>query len=142
MSTSSHDKLNQTTTRVLVVEDDADNARLVEYILGREGYRVDLVTTAEAALEASSRARTGHPFDVLVTDLVLPGLDGLELARVLCAIEPDLPVIVMTAHSSPDHTERARMLGISEYLHKPLMAPALVRSIERAVPRTDRGVLT
>lgn len=130
-----------TALRVLVVEDDPDNARLVEYILNREGYRVDVASTAEFALERSAAARATHPFDLVVTDLVLPGLDGIELARVLRAIEPNLPVIVMTAHSTPDSADRARLLGISEYLHKPLMAPALVRSAERALHRTDREVL-
>jgi CheY-like chemotaxis protein len=123
---------------VLVVEDDPDNARLVEYILAREGYRVEIVDHAESALEFANQARRSDPFDVVVTDIVLPGLDGLELARVLRTIEPDLPVITMTAHSTPEHAERARALGITEYLHKPLMTPALIRSIERAIQSTDR----
>ncbi len=127
---------------MLVVEDDPDNGCLVEYILERAGYRVELVSSAERALDLSTAAATDRPFDAVVTDLVLPGIDGLELARVLRSIEPGLPVVVMTAHSSPDSTERARMLGLGEYLHKPLMAPALVRSVARSLRSSDRSVLT
>ena len=117
------------TTRVLVVEDDADALLLLRLILGsRPGYEVVFCRNPAQARAVAARRR----FDVLVTDLHLPGMDGLELAAALRETDPTLPVLLVTAHATIDAAVRAVKGSVTDFLTTPLHADAVCAAIDAA----------
>ena len=78
-------------------------------------------------------------FDVVITDLKMPGLSGLELVGQLHAVKPKLPIILMTAYGSTETTIEATRLGAFEYVHKPFEMKALMHGVERWLLGADRG---
>jgi len=122
--------------RVLVVDDDPKTVELVKLYLNRDGYRV---LTAYDGIEALRLAREGHP-DLIVLDLMLPGVDGLEICRTLRA-ESDMPVIMLTARTTDQDKLRGLDIGADDYVTKPFSPRELVarvRAILRRLPG-ERG---
>ncbi|MEO6712526.1 MAG: response regulator transcription factor [Mycobacteriales bacterium] len=132
-------------TRILVVDDDPTVAEVVTRYFEREGYLVECCADGEAALERA----LADPPDLVVLDLMLPGMDGLEVCRRLRAVAP-VPVIMLTARG--DETDRVvgLELGADDYLTKPFSPRELtlrVQSILRRVaaplaPATDPTLLS
>ncbi len=116
-------------TRLLLVEDDASLADGLRRVLAAEGHEVVVEANGERGLEL---AETGR-FDVVVTDLKLPGLSGLELVRRLHAIRPRLPVLLMTAHGTTETAIEATKLGAYDYLLKPFEMDELIALVAQAV---------
>ena len=135
--------------RVLVVDDDAKTVELVKLYLNRDGYKV---LTAYDGIEALRLARESHP-DLIVLDLMLPGVDGLEVCRTL-RNESDVPIIMLTART----TEQARLtgldLGADDYVTKPFSPRELAarvrvvlrrlpgETLQRGPPEVKHGELT
>ena len=122
--------------RVLVVDDDAKTVELVKLYLKRDGYRV---LTAYDGIEALRLAREGHP-DLIVLDLMLPGIDGLEICRTL-RTESDVPVIMLTAKTTDQDKLVGLDLGADDYVTKPFSPRELaarVRAVLRRLPG-ERG---
>ena len=118
--------------RVLVVDDDAKTVELVKLYLNRDGYRV---LTAYDGIEALRLARESHP-DLIVLDLMLPGLDGLEVCRVLRA-ESDVPIIMLTAKTTEQDKLTGLDLGADDYVTKPFSPRELaarIRAVLRRLP--------
>ncbi len=115
--------------RVWVAEDDRSMRWVLERALRREGMQV---TGFENAAALETRLREGPAPDVLITDIRMPGLDGLALMRRLHEQEPDLPVIVMTAHSDLDSAVASYRGGAFEYLPKPFDIDEAVALVRRA----------
>lgn len=115
--------------RLLLADDLASLRESLRRLLAREGYQVVGVDRAEAVLEAVAR----EPFDALLLDLSMPGLGGWEALRRLADAHPELPVIVITAHSN----QRAWVepLGAMALLEKPLDIPQLLAVVNEAVGR-------
>src|SRR5207247_2216381 len=101
-------------TRILVVEDDATVAEVVSRYLEREGYQVEIVGDGRVALDRA----TARPPDLMVLDLMLPGLDGFEVFRGLRAVAP-VPVIMLTARGDEDQRVAGLELGADDYVSKP-----------------------
>src|SRR5262245_13764561 len=102
--------------RVLIVDDNPTNLKLVSYLVKANGYEVDTATDAEAAIAAIAAQRPR----VILMDVQLPGIDGLELTRRLKA-DPatrDISIIVVTAYAMKDDQERARAAGCDDYVTK------------------------
>lgn len=122
---------------VLVVDDEEDILELVKYNLGREGYKVSTVGSGETALRAA-RARTP---DLIVLDLMLPGVDGLEVCRVLKA-DPqtrDIPILMMSAKGEEADIVTGLELGADDYVTKPFSPRVLVARVRALLRRpTDR----
>jgi len=115
--------------RVLLVDDDPGLLRLLTLRLEAAGYRVDSCASGEEAL---ARLKVKRPRAV-VTDLRMPGIDGMTLFHQIHHQDPTLPVIILTAHGSiPDAVEATRH-GVYGYLTKPIEAPALLALLERAM---------
>ena len=115
--------------RVLVAEDDAAMRQLFGRILTEEG-----LTVVEARDGLAAIARLGERFDVVLTDLKMPGADGLEVLRHVQNRWPQTPVIVITAFGSIPGAVDAMRLGAFDYLSKPLPAPQSLRdAIQRAL---------
>ncbi len=120
------------TKRVLVVDDDAKTVELVKLYLNRDGYRV---LTAYDGIEALRLARESHP-DLIVLDLMLPGIDGLEVCRTLRA-ESDVPIIMLTARTTEQDRLTGLDLGADDYVTKPFSPKELaarVRVVLRRLP--------
>jgi len=122
--------------RVLVVDDDIKTVELVKLYLNRDGYKA---LTAYDGIEALRLAQEGHP-DLIVLDLMLPGLDGLQVCRTLRS-ESDVPIIMLTAKT----TEQDRLTGLDsgadDYVTKPFSPKELaarVRVVLRRLPG-ERG---
>jgi two-component system alkaline phosphatase synthesis response regulator PhoP len=122
--------------RVLVVDDDEKTVELVKLYLNRDGYRVD---TAYNGLEALELARKNHP-DLIVLDLMLPGMDGFEVCRTLRQ-ESDVPIIMLTARSTDQDKLTGLEIGADDYVTKPFSPRELaarVRVVLRRLPG-ERG---
>jgi two-component system response regulator GlrR len=115
--------------RILVVDDDENLLRLLTIRLRRAGYGVD---AAAGGRDALARARSSQP-DVVITDVRMPGLDGMALFESLRAQHPTLPVIILTAHGTiPDAVEATRR-GVFAYLTKPFDSDELLGSVDQAL---------
>ena len=122
--------------KVLVVDDDAKTVDLVKLYLNRDGYRV---FTAGDGNEALRLARENHP-DLIVLDLMLPGISGLEVCRVLRE-ESDVPIIMLTALTTDEDRLKGLDLGADDYVTKPFSPRELaarVRAVLRRLPG-ERG---
>jgi len=120
--------------RVLFVDDEPALAKLYPEMLDRMGYQVVACTSSLEALEAfhTDPAR----FDLVVTDLTMPNMTGLELAEKLNEIHPNTPVILCTGFSETVDGPEARRLGIRETLMKPILADDLAQAVGRVL---DQG---
>jgi two-component system response regulator AtoC len=116
---------------VLLIDDDQGTTELLTEVLQKEAYAVDAATTGQAAL-AQARA---FPFDVVLADLRLPDLDGIEVLRTLHGLDPDLPVIVMTAFGSMETAVEAIREGAYDYISKPFNLAEVRLTVRRALER-------
>lgn len=117
------------TSLVLLVEDnDIIRRVIVEELAGRYGYEVEAFAEAESALQ---RARE-MPFDVVVMDISLPGMNGIEALKNLRSTDryDQHPIIAITAYAASDDRERFLSEGFSEYLPKPFSGEELARTIQ------------
>jgi two-component system cell cycle response regulator DivK len=115
--------------RILVVEDDLDNRRIVVKVLSTAGHRVLEASDGGSAIEV---ARREHP-DLIIMDLALPGMDGWEASRRLKA-DPetaDIPIVALTAFAMRGDEERAREAGCDAYLSKPCRPQAIRDAVQR-----------
>jgi len=122
--------------RVLIVDDDVKTVELVKLYLNRDGHKV---LTAYNGLEALRLAREGHP-NLIVLDIMLPGIDGLQVCRTLRA-ESDVPIIMLTAKTTDQDKLAGLGLGADDYVTKPFSPRELaarVRAVLRRLPG-ERG---
>src|SRR5438093_289848 len=115
--------------KILLIEDDAGTASALQKVLREEDYLVDVAARGDEGL----RRAMGQAYDVVITDLKLPGLGGLELVSQLHAAQPRLPIILMTAHGTTETAIEATKLGAFEYLMKPFEADELFDLVAAAV---------
>jgi DNA-binding NtrC family response regulator len=116
---------------VLIVDDRAEIAEMIAEDLCERGY----VGTAESAPREALRILLTERVDVLVTDLRMPEVNGLELVRQSMQLDPSRPVIVMTAYSSIDTAIEATDRGAFQYLVKPFRLEALAQILGQAFAR-------
>jgi two-component system sensor histidine kinase/response regulator len=126
----------RTALRVLVVEDDAVNQRLVKAVLEREGMLADLASDGLEALEALTRAH----YDVVLLDLLMPVMDGFTCATEIRRLErergqPPIPILAVSALDEPAVTERCRQAGIDGQLRKPFEPKHLRRLLRRLLQK-------
>jgi len=118
---------------LLIADDDPGLRESLERTLTREGYRVVLASDGRAALE---RVQAGG-VDLIVTDLKMPGLTGLELLRAAKAILPDVDVILLTAFGTVEEAVKAMKDGAYDFLTKPFRREQLIKLIDKALERRD-----
>jgi len=114
---------------ILIIEDDARSAQSLQRLLTSQGYAVTLCHRGD---EGFNRARQ-EPFDVVITDFRLPGVDGMELIRQLHAEKPRLPMVLMTAFGTTETAIEATKHGAFEYILKPFDVAELLEVVKRAV---------
>lgn len=111
--------------RVLLVEDDDDNRELMAEVLASFGCEVLSAATGQEGLKTLSE----HSVDVVVTDIGMPGMGGLEMARAAKAIAPKVPVVVVTGWAERDDITNARGRDVDAVLIKPVDPDALTRTV-------------
>ena len=116
--------------RVLVVDDDPDIAGLLVARLGALGYETDSAPDGFAALERLAAT----PLDLVITDVSMPGMTGLELLDAIRAQDLDLAVVLVTGMGSEDVAVDALRRGADDYLRKPFASDRLVASVQRLCP--------
>ncbi|MCU0694541.1 MAG: response regulator [Polyangiaceae bacterium] len=114
--------------RILLVEDDQPTAIGLARVLEKEQFEVESVVDGRAALDSFDR----QPADIVITDLKLPGMNGLELMRAVKRRSPDVPVILMTAFGETDAAVEAIRLGALDYFRKPVQLEELLLAVGRA----------
>ncbi len=121
---------------VLVVEDDENIQELIRVNLEREGYRAMVASTGEEGL----RAARAEPPDLMLLDLMLPGLDGLEVCRMMKADTSvrGVPIIMVTAKGEEADVVAGLELGADDYVTKPFSAKVLLARVRAALRRTRR----
>ena len=115
--------------QILLVEDDASLQASLRKVLLAEGYGVDAALRGDEGLKRGIEKN----YDVVITDLKLPGIDGLELVRQLHNAKPKLPIIMMTAHGTTETAIEATKLGACEYVLKPCEPDELLALVASAV---------
>ncbi len=118
-----------TATQILVVDDEVGMVTLLRNYLSREGYEVTTAPNAEIALQLLAE----HPADVILTDLRMPGIGGMELVRELHASRPETQVILMTAFGSIDVAVEAMKAGAYYFLTKPVKLPEVGAIVHKAL---------
>ena len=122
--------------KVLIVEDDPDTARLVGIYLSRDGHKV---LTAHDGLEGLRLAREAGP-DLVVLDLMLPGMDGIEVCRTLRE-ESTVPIVMLTARVEEKDRLDGLDLGADDYVSKPFSPKELAARVRAVMRRTAREAL-
>lgn len=115
--------------KVLLAEDESDVRDMCVRTLEMAGYQVVAVRDGQEAVEYASREQ----FDLLLTDLKMPKMNGLEACRAIRATQPDLPTIVMTGYGTLESAIEALQLGVSEFVLKPFRPQVLHDAVDRAL---------
>jgi len=130
--------LRKGTESVLFVDDEEPLVRMVQQMLKRLGYDVTARTSSVEALE-TFRAQPDK-FDLVITDQTMPNMTGVELAKELMRIRPNVPIILATGFSEMVTPEKARAMGIREYIMKPIIAPDLGNAIRRVLDQENASL--
>ncbi|HEU0198997.1 MAG TPA: response regulator [Burkholderiaceae bacterium] len=119
--------------KILVVDDDAVVGRSFERVLAGKGYAVITAGDGAEALRKLNEA----DYDVVFTDIKMPGMSGIEVAERIKSSRPWLPVVIVTGYGTEANEQAARAAGVSDFLRKPLAPEAIEGSTERALHERD-----
>ncbi len=122
-----------TPTRVLVVDDEESLRFFLTRGLKKAGYAVDEVADGRAAIESLSKTA----YDIVLTDMVMPGVSGLDVLSAVHEMDKDAVVILMTAHGTVENAIDALRLGAFDYLEKPFELKELLVTVERGLERRE-----
>ena len=129
--------------RVLVVEDGEDNQLLLSHVLQRAGATVSLARDGTACLEQVARSlETKEPYDLILMDIQMPGIDGNEATRRLRALGIRTPIIALSAAAMPENRVRSLAAGCDDFLLKPIDTDELVKTLQRWAKKqgvTEKG---
>ena len=114
---------------ILVVDDEKNQREILETILSSEGYDVTTASSGEAAMKFVQSRR----FDLVLTDLKMTGMSGLDLLKELTNFDKSIIVILLTAHGSVDSAVDALRLGAFDYLQKPYDQAKLLETVSRSL---------
>ncbi len=120
---------------ILVVDDEKITAFYLKDILAAANYEVHLAQNGEEALEQLGRRK----FDLVITDLVMPGIDGFALVRRVKQAQPGLPVFILTGHGSYDVARKAQIIGADDYLLKPVNPDQLHAALGKTFEKGARA---
>jgi len=125
-------------SKILVVDDEINVRELLSHLLENEGYHVELASSAEEALEKIKRA----VFDLIISDIRMPGMDGLELLEKIGTMNVDSAVILITGYGSIDSAVEAIKLGALDYIEKPFKIGQLKSLVSQILnePRLPRAI--
>ena len=119
--------------KILVVEDEAHLAKGLQFNLEREGYKVSLVDNGESAIDLLG----AQVFDLMILDIMLPKLNGLEVARRVRKTDLRFPILMLSAKSSDEDRELGLAAGADDYLTKPFHLPELLLRVKGILRRWE-----
>jgi DNA-binding NtrC family response regulator len=117
--------------KILIVDDEEGMRRLLSRVLGKAGFETAAVGSGADALGAVAKEH----FDLVLTDIVMPGMDGLQLLRELKEFDPSLPILVITAYGTVESAVEALRSGAYDYITKPFEADEIRLTVEKALER-------
>ena len=126
----------KTQRKVLVVDDDPVIARSFDRVLSGKGYAVITARDGNEAL----RKLKDEKYDVVFTDIKMPGMSGIEVTERIKATQPWLPVVIVTGYGTDENEARAEAAGVSGFLRKPLSPEMIEGSTEKALLERDATV--
>ena len=121
---------------VLVVDDEVELGNALARVLEANLYRTQVVSNGHAAVDAIRQ----EPFDVILSDIQMPAMTGVDLLRIVRAYDLDVPVILMTGTPSIETAMEAVSLGALQYIAKPVSDDVLLNAVERASPPASHGL--
>jgi len=125
--------MDQSAKKILVIEDDPDIGSLLEINLREEGYQVEIATDGISGLQ---RLKAGR-YDLLVLDLMLPGMEGLEICREMRRMDYYQPIIIISSKATETQRILGLELGADDYLTKPFSVPELIARIRALLRRAQ-----
>jgi DNA-binding NtrC family response regulator len=120
--------------RLLIVEDEDTLCKSLQRVFSKEGYEVDRADSAESAFKLLE----GNSYDLIITDIILPGISGIELMTKYRETNPAQKVIIITAYASLTTAVEALKAGASDFIIKPLMHDEMKRAVSRALDKSER----
>jgi CheY-like chemotaxis protein len=114
--------------KILVIDDDPVVTKSFDRVLSNKGYAVITAANGEEALKKIA----AEEYDVVYTDIKMPGMDGIEVANRIRSNRPWLPVVIVTGYGSDENVARAKAAGVSTVLHKPLSPEMIEGSVHEA----------
>ena len=116
-------------SKILIIDDDDQLRKSFEKLLSEEGYTVSSAASGESGLEI---IQSRSP-DLVIADIRLPGISGLEVYRAIRKLDPKLPVIIMTAYGTTETAIEATKMGAFDYILKPFEVPEMLAVIKQAL---------
>jgi CheY-like chemotaxis protein len=129
-------------TRVLVADDEPGILEIIKTMLEPHGFAVTTVLSAKAALDEVLKAKSeSNLFQLVITDIRMPGMSGLGLLSSLKSMQPDLPVIAITAYQTEDLPEQLERCGCRLWIYKPFKQKQLLDAIDTVLVRPQNTVV-
>ncbi len=119
--------------KILIVDDEFNSRTLLAQLFQEDGYSADTAENGKTALESLD----GTPFDILITDIRMPVMDGIELFHRVKEIYPHMPVILFTAYGTIEAAVKALKEGVFHYLEKPVNFDLLKHTVQQALGIQD-----
>ena len=123
--------MTEISERILIVEDEDTLCESLQRVFRREGYEADIADSAETAF----RLLENTTYDLILTDVILPGISGIELIARYKEQNPNQKVIIMTAYASLQTAVEALRVGACDFIVKPIMHDELKRMVKKALGR-------
>jgi len=117
--------------RILIVDDEESIIKLLEKILISLGYKVDAFTNGKSLLKAFMH--TPEKFDLLITDMTMPDLNGADLSQQILEIRPDFPIIILSGYSASIDQDKAKAIGINKFLMKPVSKKDIANAVREVL---------
>jgi DNA-binding NtrC family response regulator len=115
--------------KILIVEDEDTLCESLQRVLRREGYEVDIADSAETAV----RLLEQYSYDLIITDIILPGISGIELIARYREQKPGQKVVIMTAYASLETAVEALKVGALDFIVKPVIHDEIKRIVKKAL---------
>jgi DNA-binding NtrC family response regulator len=120
--------------RLLIVEDEDTLCKSLQRVFSKEGYEVDRADSAESAFKLLEN----KSYDLIITDIILPGISGIELMTKYRETNPAQKVIIITAYASLTTAVEALKAGASDFIIKPLMHDEIKKAVNRVLDKPER----
>ena len=125
--------------KILIVDDDAIVVQSCVRILEMEGMETQVASTVEKGEKLLSEKGASPPFELILTDVKMPGQDGFEMIRRARKIRPDIPILMMTGYLTSKTMEKGRRYGADNYIAKPFTPDELVDAVKKTTVRHKGG---
>lgn len=122
--------------RILIIEDDEEMRSLLKDILDEEGFDTESASNGSGGLQELTKG----PFDLVITDIRMPGLTGLDILPVIKRLQPEVPVIVITAFGNEEVYRRSFEKGAAGYLEKPIHMDKLKTLVHEMVSPREKTI--